>query len=167
MKPCLLVHHTVAARLDAAAASCAGRAEQGGILLGAYRQGGLEVTGLTEAAPSDERSLTRFVRQDPRHQATATQAWKSSGGNVTVVGEWHTHPSGEPRPSHTDLATWKGVLRLSRYPQAFIIAAPGTWRGWLGTRRFLVVRLMQLHVVEHGQVGVVLTPGARWDMAPG
>lgn len=158
MKPRLLIHHAVAERLDAAAAACGGRPEEGGILLGAYRDGGLEVASLTEAAPSDERSLLRFVRQDPLHQKAATEAWAVSGGTITVVGEWHTHPSGEPQPSGTDHRTWKGVLRHSRYPRAFIIAAPGRWRAWLGTRRLLLTRLMRLHVVERGDVGVVLTP---------
>ncbi len=154
----LLVHHAVAERLDLATASCSGRAEEGGILLGAYRDGGLEVTSLTEAAPGDERSLTRFVRQDLRHQAAATLAWQQSGGTITIVGEWHTHPSGEPRPSSTDLRTWKGVLRSSGYPRAFVIAAPGTWSAWLGTRRVLVNRLARLHVAERGRVGLVFSP---------
>ena len=84
---------------------CRGQAEQGGILIGAYRGEGLEVVDLTEAAPADERALTRFVRQDPAHQAAATAAWEASGGQVTMVGEWHTHPFGEPSPSRTDLGT--------------------------------------------------------------
>lgn len=158
LKSRLLIHHAVAERLNAAAAACGGQAEEGGVLLGAYRDGGLEVTSLTEAAPSDERSLLCFVRQDPRHQRAATDAWTASGGTITMVGEWHTHPYGEPQPSGTDLRTWKGLLRRSRYPHAFVIAAPGGWRAWLGMRRVLVTRLMQMHVVEHGEVGTVLTP---------
>lgn len=160
MKPRLLVHHAVAERLDAAAAACAGRPEEGGILLGAYRDGGLEVASLTEAAPSDERSLLRFVRQDPAHQRAATEAWTASGGTITVVGEWHTHPSGEPQPSGTDRRTWTCLLRRSLYPRTFIIAAPGRWCAWLGMRRLLVTRMTRLHIVERGEVGVVLTPEA-------
>lgn len=158
--PRLLVHHAVAERLDAATATCVGRPEEGGILLGAYREGGLEVTALTEAAPTDERSLLRFVRQDPRHQEAATAAWEASSGTITVVGEWHTHPSGEPQPSGTDLRTWKRVLRRSRYPRGFVIASPGGWRAWLGMRRWATVHLTRLYLIERGNVGVVLVPDA-------
>lgn len=151
----VLVHHPVAARLDIAVASCGGRAEEGGILIGAYRSGGLEITGLTEATGTDERSLTRFVRQDPCHQAAAIAAWEASGGVVTMVGEWHTHPFGEPQPSQTDLATWRGVVHR-KHPTAFIIAAPGQWRLFLGKKRLAWMTFQRLEPVEHGAIGLVL-----------
>lgn len=163
MTPRLLVHHAVVERFDAAAASCGGRPEEGGILLGAYREGGMEVTSLTEAAPLDERQLTRFVRQDPRHQEAATRAWVASDGTVNFVGEWHTHPSGDPRPSTTDFNTWKDVVRRGRRPMGFVIVAPGMWWAYLGTRRFMLFRLMQLHPVERGRMGVVLGPVSLTD----
>jgi integrative and conjugative element protein (TIGR02256 family) len=141
MTPRLLIHHAVAARFESAAAACVGHVEEGGILLGAYREGGMEVTGLTEAAPSDERMLTSFVRQDTRHQEVATEAWTASGGTITMVGEWHTHPSGEPRPSATDLGTWKAALRRTRLPMAFVVVAPGMWWAYWGPRGFMFTRL--------------------------
>ena len=154
----VLVHHPVASRFDGLMDRCRGQPEQGGILLGAYRKEGLEVVGLTEAAPADERALTRFVRQDPAHQAAAMAAWKESGGQLTMVGEWHTHPSGEPEPSPTDRGTWGSVVRSSRLPLLFVIVAPGRWQAFRGTRRLMILRLARLGAAVVGEVGLLLSP---------
>ena len=154
----VLVHHAVAGRFDGLADRCRGQPEQGGILLGAYRKEGLEVVGLTEAAPADERALTRFVRQDPAHQAAATAAWRQSGGQLTMIGEWHTHPFGEPEPSSTDLGTWGAAVRRSRLPLLFVIVAPGRWRAFSGTRRLMILRLARLGAAVAGEVGLLLSP---------
>ncbi len=157
----VLAHHAVARKLDEVAVRCRGHAEQGGILLGAYREQGLEIVGLTEAAPADERTLTHFVRQDPAHQVAATAAWNASGGQVTMVGEWHTHPFGEPNPSHTDLGTWAGAVKRSRLPLVFVIVAPGRWRAFRGTRRFMMLRLAALVTLSMGEVGLLLAPAGE------
>lgn len=154
----VLVHHAVASRFDGLVDRCRGQPEQGGILLGAYRKEGLEVVGLTEAAPADERALTRFVRQDPAHQAAATAAWKESGGQLTMVGEWHTHPFGEPEPSPTDRGTWGSAVQRSRLPLLFVIVAPGRWRAFRGTRRLMILRLARLGAAVAGEVGLLLFP---------
>jgi hypothetical protein len=36
------------------------------------------------------------------HRRRFHQAWASSNGHVTFLGDWHTHPSGPVTPSHTD-----------------------------------------------------------------
>ena len=154
----VLVHHTVACKFDGLVDGCRNQPEHGGILLGAYRKEGLEVVGLTEAAPADERALTRFVRQDPAHQAAATAAWKESGGHLTMVGAWHTHPFGEPEPSPTDRGTWGRAVRRSRLPFLFVIVAPGRWRAFRGTRRLMILRLARLEAVVAGEVGLLLSP---------
>ena len=157
----VLVHHVVARRFDGLVDGCRSQPEQGGILLGAYRKEGLEVVGLTEAAPADERTLTRFVRQDPAHQAAATAAWKESGGQLTMVGEWHTHPFGEPEPSPTDRGTWGIAVRRSRFPLLFVIVAPGRWRAFRGTRRLMILRLARLKATVAGDIGLLLSPGGE------
>ena len=157
----VLVHHAVASRFDGLVDKCRGQPEQGGILLGAYRKEGLEVVGLTEAAPTDERALTRFVRQDPAHQAAATAAWKESGGQLTMVGEWHTHPFGGPEPSPTDRRTWGSAVRRSHLPLLFVIVAPGRWRAFHGTRRLMILRLARLEAALAGEVGLLLSPGGE------
>ena len=157
----VLVHHAVVSRFDELVDRCRGQPEQGGIILGAYRKEGLEVVGLTEAAPADERALTRFVRQDPAHQAAATAAWRESGGQFTMVGEWHTHPFGEPEPSPTDLGTWGSAVRRSRLPLIFVIVAPGRWRAFRGTRRLMMLRLARLGANVAGEVGIMLSPPGK------
>jgi len=154
----VLIHHAVAGRFDGLVDRCRGQPEQGGILLGAYRTEGLEIVGLTEAAPTDERALTRFVRQDPAHQDTAMAAWTESGGQLTMVGEWHTHPFGEPEPSPTDRGTWGSAVRRSRLPLLFVIVAPGQWRAFHGTRRLMILRLARLGAAAAGEVGLLLSP---------
>lgn len=158
MTPNILIYHGIIERLAVATRSCDGQPEEGGILLGAYRDSGMELISLSEAGPTDERSLSRFVRQDPRHQAIATAAWKASEGTVTVVGEWHTHPSGEPNPSMIDLAAWNDLAGRAGRPMAFIIAAPRKWRVFLMMSKLTEIRLATMQFAEHGKLGIVLEP---------
>jgi integrative and conjugative element protein (TIGR02256 family) len=151
----VLVHHSVRERLERATRECAHAAEMGGILLGAYRGPHLEITALTDPATGDERQLYSFIRADPAHQVSATQAWMASGNTHTYVGEWHTHPWGAVCPSSTDTRSWRREVKRNQRAMAFALAVPGDWGVFVVRPRFLWSILTRLHVVESGEVGVV------------
>lgn len=158
----VLVRHDVCAALAAVASGCAGRPESGGILLGRYRRGDIEVTAWTIPGPGDERRILAFLRDDPLHQRAATQAWVTSHGTKTWVGEWHSHPAGPIQPSGLDLQTWLGHVREERRPMVFALATPTGWGLFVVTPDIPRAAVLQFQPVEWGEAGIVfLAPSGR------
>ena len=155
VRPRVLVRPDVHRFLDAEAGSCAGRPEAGGTLLGSRRGPDLEVLGWTVPGPGDDRRLHAFTRADPRHQAAATAAWNASGGTVTFVGEWHTHPTGGVAPSAADLRSWRRLAGANGLPMAFALVAPGVWGLFLAKPRLLWLAVTRQAPIERSDLGVV------------
>ncbi|WP_149784721.1 desampylase [Halorubrum aquaticum] len=87
---------------------------------------------VTEALPTEnvaERPETRY-RIDPEELFAVVESIEGDG--LEVVGFYHSHPAGPPRPSETDVAraTWTdhsyAICALDGHP--FV----GSWR-WRGT----------------------------------
>ena len=82
--------------------------ETGGILIGSYTEGGntASVTRV-EGPPSDSRrERSRFYRGTNGLQDLMEALWKSG---EHYLGEWHSHPSGLPKPSRSDLKQMKAI----------------------------------------------------------
>lgn len=105
--------------------------EAGGILLGYRRGPHLHAIEATEPALTDRGSRFRFYRSASAHQRIAMNRWRYSGGTLTYLGEWHTHPELTPRPSSLDLASWQELYDRHRTPLLFLIAGTGT-NDWVG-----------------------------------
>lgn len=84
-----------------------GSRESGGILLGRLRGAHLEIVEATEPSRLDGRFQFLFFRQATWHRRVAESRWRSSGGTVRYLGEWHTHPEDSPRPSSIDQNEWR------------------------------------------------------------
>src|SRR3546814_20615834 len=82
----------------------------------------IQITDLTYPSGWDKATPALFKRSALGHRITALRAWKSSGGTVDWVGEWHTHPFASSNPSSVDLRSWRKLAKHSRRPMAFIIA---------------------------------------------
>ena len=107
--------------------------ETGGILLGR----GPDAKGLVcideagDPGPGAKRRPGFFLRDLDHAQKLAAAAWARS--KSIWVGEWHTHPHGDPRPSPTDLSTYAGLLLSAGLEfEAFVslIAIPDPAHGW-------------------------------------
>lgn len=151
----VLICHGVAEFLDNAATMSANAPESGGILIGRYRGPHIEITGHTTPAAEDISSYWAFIKQDPVHQEHALQAWKSSNGTDTDVGEWHTHPAGEPSPSGTDSKTWKRLVRKNRRRMVFVVAVSSAWALYAVDPTPFGVRRHMLQFIENGGTGRV------------
>jgi integrative and conjugative element protein (TIGR02256 family) len=136
LNDCVLISRWALADIYELAHESADGKETGGILVGfdATAEQPLTVTVAGDAGPGAERSPTGF-RRDVRHaQQLADLAWATDGSYW--VGDWHTHPSGRPVPSHTDLGGYRRVLAAGDMPAFLsIIVCPtddGAWeQPWL------------------------------------
>lgn len=97
--PELLVHGEVLDRLM----RIPGRPwEVGGWLLGWWSDDGSE-TLVTHATPPASRGTPFGVTISGRgHRPMFDAAWNASGGTVTFLGDWHTHPGGPAAVSERD-----------------------------------------------------------------
>lgn len=103
--------------------------EQGGVFIGEVRLPHIIITHVTEPSPYDRASRFGFVRKKQHHQAMVDQLWQTSGGYLTYIGEWHTHPEANPLPSATDMSSWhKGLPKKS----TAIVAIIGQKTDWWG-----------------------------------
>ena len=140
---------------DGVRRACAGRVERGGILIGSYRGPHIEVVDCTEPGVADEATLSSFTRQDKRHQEAATEAWRKSQRKQTYVGEWHSHPFGQPVPSGIDRRAWRSVVAKLRVPCLFVVVSPAGWQAFRVRRFTTAADMVPLVERENGSTGVV------------
>jgi integrative and conjugative element protein (TIGR02256 family) len=115
-----------------AAESVDGR-ETGGILLGRGpgRHGTVRVEQAGDPGPNAQRRPDFFLRDLEHAQQLAAAAWEAR--RAVWVGEWHTHPAGDPRPSQRDMRTYAGLLsaaELAFEVVVSIIVMPDAELGW-------------------------------------
>ncbi|WP_280182160.1 Mov34/MPN/PAD-1 family protein [Nocardia farcinica] len=82
--------------------------ETGGILLGTELPEQITITTAGTPGPNARRTPRSFHRDLHHAQALAQHAWDTDRGQW--IGEWHTHPGGDPTPSQTDLTSYQSHL---------------------------------------------------------
>lgn len=89
--------------------------EVGGWLLGYWVRDGSAVV-ITAATPPAFRGSALGIKIDGRggHSRRFNEAWDASGGRVTFLGDWHTHPRSAPVPSRQDE---RAVRQLAEDPK--------------------------------------------------
>lgn len=110
----------------------ASKLEAGGILLGKRRRNHFEIMHVTEPTEFDERSRTHWVRSEKIHADIAKQYWIESGGELTYLGEWHTHPETLPSPSQIDLDEWGILGHNCNHPGGMSMIIVGVQEIWCG-----------------------------------
>ena len=78
--------------------------ETGGILLGHHIGDLIRITIAGDPGPNARREPKEFLRDLDHAQQLAASAWERDQSQW--VGEWHTHPTGEPVPSAVDLDSY-------------------------------------------------------------
>lgn len=84
--------------------------EIGTALYGSYSED-LTTATVWGLAPITEDSVSEavgFVRGSAGLARFFHQIWSESGGTLYYLGDWHSHPNGEPTPSEQDVVTARG-----------------------------------------------------------
>jgi len=122
------------------------RDETGGWLLG-YWAADCTAVVLTHATPPGPRGAPDGVSISGHgHAACFEEAWDRSGGHVTFLGDWHTHPGGVPLPSSTDRAAMKQLSENAAFdtPTPLIAIATIPRYRWGRTLRYVAFFLREL-----------------------
>ena len=92
------------------------------------------VDSVTGPMRGDHRARYRFDRAAKAHQEVIDRSWAESGGTITYLGEWHTHPEPVPDPSSLDAGTWTRKIMVDRYSGLlfFVIVGTAELRVWEG-----------------------------------
>jgi integrative and conjugative element protein (TIGR02256 family) len=94
--------------------------ESGGLLLGFVRGNHFDVREITIPFKNDFSSRCSFFRRDKSH-LDVFQILRKTNCDITYIGEWHTHPEDNPRPSAIDLREWDYIKATRNYPIVFMI----------------------------------------------
>lgn len=76
--------------------------EVGGWLLGYWSQDRGSVVVTHGTPPAARGTALGITISGKGHRRPFDEAWASSDGHVTFLGDWHTHPGGPAIPSQTD-----------------------------------------------------------------
>lgn len=95
--------------------------ESGGILLGKVYQNVISIEKVTTPGLYDKFGRYFFIRSKKSAQKLINKSWKSSNGKTTYLGEWHTHPVINPRPSSQDRKMIDDCLKKTKMEIDFLI----------------------------------------------
>lgn len=94
-------------------ATDAGEVETGGILMGYVAESGEGVVTLvTGPGPNAKHSARSFTPDDRFHRAEMKRIYDESGGMITYLGDWHSHPAGGVWLSWKDRITLGKIGRV-------------------------------------------------------
>lgn len=123
--------------------------EVGGWLLG-YWGGDERGLFVTQATPPTRGSPLGVTISGKGHRPLFDVAWEVSGGHVTFLGDWHTHPGQAATPSrrdaralarlaaNADFGTSRPLIAIVAAPRWPASRRPATIRYWLGEQDRIV-----------------------------
>lgn len=99
-----------------------GLPEKGGILMGELfpNKNLIVITNLIEVPSLNRTSVTYEMDMQFTHNII-NETWTQSGGTITYIGDWHTHPEYNPKPSFKDYITFSKNFFQSSINQNFLI----------------------------------------------
>ena len=121
--------------------------EAGGILLGRRRGAHFEILDATVPTKFDTRTRTFFKRSEKIHSDIAKRMWSQSKGQISYIGEWHSHPEVVPSPSSVDIFEWSKLSVECKSPHGYSMVIVGTQGIWCGMTKISgeVVQAVQVN----------------------
>lgn len=121
--------------------------ETGGLLLG-YWGGSQDEVVVVEATPPGPQAVETedaFTPDYEHDRQVVAQRHRSSGGRITYLGDWHSHPESEIAPSIRDLRTLRRIADVEaaqvKIPIMALVGGDKAWGisvwAWWGTHGFL------------------------------
>lgn len=95
--------------------------ESGGIILGKIVSNNIQVDRLSVPTELDKCSRLNFERHRLSAQIIINYEYANSYGQVSYLGEWHTHPEDHPSPSGTDIKMIKQQFTQNKINTDFLI----------------------------------------------
>lgn len=95
--------------------------ESGGIILGRIMANTIQVQRLSVPTELDKCSRMNFERHRLSAQIVINYEHANTYGQVTYLGEWHTHPEDHPSPSETDIKMIKQQFAQNKIHTEFLI----------------------------------------------
>lgn len=130
------------------------QAEACGIIIGEIRSNSLRVIDISPPAEDDERSIYSFYRKSKKHQIYLNKVHGMSNGVLQYIGEWHTHPEAQPRPSNCDYEGWSQLMlneTFNELPKLLWIAGNQSykedWFNLLVNKKYYVLRIYEGGVI--------------------
>ncbi|HEJ1052114.1 Mov34/MPN/PAD-1 family protein [Morganella morganii] len=114
--------------------------EAGGTLIGERRGKHIVITHISEPGLGDVRSRTRIERKGEHHQQKVDDLFQQSDGSLVYLGEWHTHPEDFPKPSSTDMRSWRIGLRAT---EPMVLLIMGRKQAWCGKKHGNVIKKLE------------------------
>jgi integrative and conjugative element protein (TIGR02256 family) len=125
--------------------------EVGGWLLGYWTEDRASIVVTHGTPPAVRGTAFGITISGKGHRRRFHQAWASSNGHVTFLGDWHTHPGGPLTPSQTDHSAMRQLAEDGNYgtPEPLIAIA--------GVPRFVPARDVEVAFYLRRADGQVLT----------
>ncbi len=84
--------------------------ESGGVITGLIFNDEIRITSCSIPNEYDKQSRFNFIRSKFGAQKFINEKYFKSQGTEIYLGEWHTHPEKFPKPSMTDILSFKNTL---------------------------------------------------------
>lgn len=97
--------------------------EAGGQLFATFDRNTIQIERATGPRKSDRRGLRFFI---PNRFSERREIKNHFKAGLHYVGDWHTHAEPRPRPSSTDIDSFRDMFRKSRHKlAAFVVVIVG------------------------------------------
>lgn len=99
---------------------------------------------------ADRASPFSFERCSLHHQQHLLTSWHRSSGLISLVGDWHSHPTGRREPSWTDGRAWAELIRSMHRDGIALIAPAHGARIFFLNAGFKLRKISEFHLEETG-----------------
>jgi len=157
----IILPHRILAKMQAERAVNLPK-ETGGFLIGASRGPHIEITDATLQGADDIATAFSFERADKRHESAIGAAWQEGSQQISVVGDWHSHPFGDGSPSGMDRRAWRTLSDANGMDCVGLILAGALLpRVFLLRRRAFHPKIMECALLADEGDDLVFGPSSR------
>lgn len=127
--------------------------ETGGVLMGYKKEKEIGITHLIGPGPNAIHEKYSFTPDNDYHEKEIARIYKSTGKDITYIGDWHTHPGNAAYLSERDKKTLRNISanKMSRLPEPLMIIVatkPFEVKGWVMEKGVMNINVFSKSIVE-------------------